>query len=336
MKNRISLLAAGSALVLSACGGGGGGGGDAGPAPAPVSTMSTVTAANSTKVAGNAYASSSEISESSSSMSSFLTGVSVGRADISLVSPVLDLIRRVRPQDGTPLLTGITLTESCSGGGMLTIEANLSNQQTASVGDTIAITANNCSEDGDTINGKFSAKFAAVSGDVLNAVTWSATLDTVFTNFSISTGSETVSANGDMKIAINQTNLSSNTVTVSGKSLQTTEQRSGITLATRTLGDYSMTGSSRNGLITSAATFNMTGKTNELGQFSYSVKNLQPFVSMGTSMPTSGSLIVNGAASSVTVTALSSSSVRLDFSAKGDGTITQSNTLSWTELLTAF
>jgi hypothetical protein len=48
-------------------------------------------------------------------------------------------------------------------------------------------------------------------------------------------------------------------------------------------------------------------------------------------MPGSGSLIVNGAASSVTVTALNASSVRLDYSAKGDGVITQSTTLSWAD-----
>jgi hypothetical protein len=63
------------------------------------------------------------------------------------------------------------------------------------------------------------------------------------------------------------------------------------------------------------------------------VKSLQPFVSTGTAMPGSGSLIVNGAASSVTVTALSASSVRLDYSAKGDGVITKSTTLSWAEFI---
>jgi hypothetical protein len=37
----------------------------------------------------------------------------------------------------------------------------------------------------------------------------------------------------------------------------------------------------------------------------------------------------------VTLTVLTVSSVRLDFSAKGDGVTTQSSNLSWTELLAA-
>jgi hypothetical protein len=61
------------------------------------------------------------------------------------------------------------------------------------------------------------------------------------------------------------------------------------------------------------------------------VKSVQPFVSVGTGMPGSGSLIVNGNASSVTVTALGAGGVRLDYSAKGDGVITQTTTLSWAD-----
>jgi hypothetical protein len=51
-------------------------------------------------------------------------------------------------------------------------------------------------------------------------------------------------------------------------------------------------------------------------------------------MPTSGSLIVNGAGSSVTATVVSNG-VRLDYSAKGDGVVTQTSTLSWSDFLSA-
>jgi hypothetical protein len=64
MKNQLILLSLGSALVLSGCGGGGGG--SSSPvAVAPASTLSAVTATNAKQVAGNAYASSVALSDSS-------------------------------------------------------------------------------------------------------------------------------------------------------------------------------------------------------------------------------------------------------------------------------
>jgi hypothetical protein len=165
--------------------------------------------------------------------------------------------------------------------------------------------------------------------------TWvgAATMNTTFTSFSIVSGSETATVNGDMKITLKSNSATSNSVTVSGKSLQATEQKAGATVSTLTLGDYSVTASTNGNTTTSSGNFALSGNVNGLGQVSYTVKNLQPFVSVGTAMPGSGSLIVNGAASSVTVTALNTSSVRLDFSAKGDGTVTQSTTLSWAEFI---
>lgn len=333
MKTRTLLLSATCVLFLSACGGGSSGSGTDGPTPGPVPTLSAITSANSSRVASNAYAATTVISESSASFDGLLTGVSVGHANIGVVSPVLRLVKQAYARDGRPLLTGVTMTEACSGGGSITIDATVRDQNTVSNGDTLKITANNCVEDGDTINGALSATFSNITGDLLNSPTWTATMDTSFTGFSLRSGSDTLGINGDMKIAINQTNATSNSVTISGSSLQTTEQRSGINLASRTLTDYSMTGTTRGTEVTSIASFKMSGSTSALGQFSYSVRNLQPFVSNGTGMPGSGSLIVNGASSSVTLTVVSATNVRLDYSAKGDGVITQSSTLGWDEFL---
>ncbi|MFC5460023.1 hypothetical protein [Massilia niabensis] len=333
MNNRHFLLSATAVLVLSACGGGGGGGGGSTPPPPPVSTHSPVTPANATRVASNAYAAASAIGDSSTSLNGFLTGVSVGRANISVVSPVLKLVKQAYARDGQPLLTGVTLTEACTGGGTITIDATVRSQDTISNGDAVKITANNCVEDGDTLNGVLGTTFSNITGDMLNSWTWTATMDARFTQFSIRSGSETVSVNGDMKIAMIQTNATTSSVTVSGSSLQTTEQRSGMNLASRNLSDYSMTGSTRGSTVTSTASFTMSGNTSALGQFSYSVRNLQPFVTNGTGMPSAGALIVEGASSSVTLTVASATGVRLDLSAKGDGVITQTTNLAWAEFL---
>ena len=338
MNQRLIPLALCCALSLSACGGGGGSPGNTNNpgAPAPVSTLSTITATNATDIAAAAYAGTTAVSESSSALSSILTGVSVGGANIGVVTPALRLIRNAYPRAKAQLLTGVTMTEACSGGGSLTIEANLRNEQMASNGDTITMTANNCVEDGDTANGKLSTTLSNVSGDVFNSWNWAATMDTTLTDFAITSSGETVSVNGDMKIALTQTNSTTSALVLSGKALRTTVKRNGVTVDTFTLADYSMTGSTRGTTVTSAASFAMSGSASGLGQFSFTVKNLQPFVSTGGAMPTSGSLVVNGAASSVTLTVASTSGVRLDVSAKGDGAIAQTNTLSWMAFLAAF
>jgi hypothetical protein len=333
MKLRTLFLAIASTLVLGACGGGGGSGSIADPAPVQTSALTPITAANANQAAASGYSANDLIGSSSTSITGVLTGVSIGGTGISAVSPVLKLVKRAVGQGGVQLLTGVTTSEACSGGGTVTIDATLRNAQTISNGDTMTLIANNCIEDGNNLNGSVTIAFSNVSGDLVNSWTGAATMDTRFTGFSIASGSETATVNGDMKIAFSAAGASISSITLSGKSLQTTEQKAGAAVANLTLSDYSLTGSSDGISTTSAANFTLSGNVNGLGQFAYMVKSIQPFVSVGTAMPGSGSLIVNGAASSVTVTAVSSSSVRLDYSAKGDGTITQSTTLSWSEFI---
>ena len=336
MKYRPLFLAIASTLILSACGGGGGSGSIAGPAPVQTSALTPITAANANKAAASGYSANDLIGSSSTSVTGVLTGVSIGGTGISAVSPVLKLVKRAAGQGGVQLLSGVTMSEACAGGGSVTIDATLHNTQTVSNGDTMTLVAKNCVEDGNTMNGSVTIAFSDVSGDFVNTSTGAATMDTHFTGFSIASASETASINGDMKIAIKVASASISSIAISGKSLQVSEQKAGAAVANVTLADYALTGSTDGTSTTSAANFALSGNVNGLGQFAYTVKNIQPFVSVGSAMPGSGSLIVNGAASSVTVTALNASSVRLDYSAKGDGTITQSTTLSWSEFAASF
>jgi hypothetical protein len=333
MKTHTFFLALASTLVLSACGGGGGGtGASTGPTPVQTSTLTPITAGNAGKAAANGYAANTLIGDSSSSVTGVLTGVSIDGTGISAAAPVLKLVKRAFGP-GAPLLTGVTVSQACSGGGSVTIDANLRNTQTISNGDTMTVKVLNCVEDGNKLNGSLSIAFSDVSGDPINTSSGAATMDTRFTGFSIVNGSETATVNGDMKIAFSLAGTASTSVTISGKSLQTTAQTAGGAAANLTLGDYTLTGSTKGTTITVAANFTLSGNASGLGQFAYTVKSLQPFVSVGTAMPGSGSLIVNGAASSVTVTAVNASSVRLDYSAKGDGVITQTTTLSWADFI---
>lgn len=339
MNNRLLLLAStiSAALALSACGGGGGGSGaPAAPAATPTSQFSPISAANSTKVASNAQAANAAISSSSSQVTGALVGVGIEGSGISAVAPALDLISRAYHRGAPTLLTGIGLSESCSGGGTISINGSVKSQTVASNGDTLTITATNCAENGLLMNGAFAITLSGISGVAFGATPWAATIDTRFDAFRVATGSQTVTASGDMKIALNQTSTTTNSVSISGKSFQVSESTAGVTVANRTLTDYSVTATGQGATVTITANFTLSGNTSALGQFAYSVRNLQPFVIAGAGSPTAGSFIVNGASSSVTMTVGAGSNVRLDYSAKGDGVITQTSTVGWASFIASF
>lgn len=327
-----SLTAVGCLVALSACGGGGGSG--SASTPVQTSSLTTITAADAPKAASNGYAAGNAINQSSSSLTGVVTGVTVAPAGVSVASPAFDLVKRAVRLNGASLLAGVTVSSACTGGGSMTFDATLHNQNTLTNGDTLAVTTKDCVEDGSTMNGAVSVTVSGVSGDVVNGTTGAVTLDMRLTGFSVTTGSETEVGAGDMKISLNATSATDLDLTISGNSLQVTEQHSGTTVATRTLTGYSMTGSIHGGTkVTSSVNFAVSGNANGLGQFSYKVQSLAPFVSTTTDdLPTSGSFIVNGAASSVTATVVPTG-VRLDYSAKGDGVITQTSTVSWSSFL---
>ena len=348
MKNHILVLALGSAMVLSACGGGGGGGGSSGSGgtttppvtttPPATSTQSSITDANMVSAASNAYAATTSVGASSASLTDILTGVSVTNVNINTVAPLLMIVKRA--YSGNQLLTGVTQSETqqCKGGGTLVLDGNVSNTSKLSNGDSLKVTANNCIEGNQSLNGTLSINFSGVSGDTNTAV-FGVTMDSTFTNFNITSGTDKVGVNGDMKVVLNQTSVGNNTLSLSGNSLKTTEQQGSAAVVERTVTTYTVTGSTQNNSVNnSAANFGLSGTSPKLGTFSYTVKNLAQFVTpistTAATVPTSGSLIVTGNASSVTATVVSNG-VRLDYSASGNGTITSTKTVAWTDFLSS-
>jgi hypothetical protein len=294
--------------------------------------MSTISAVSAPKAASNAYAANAAISGSSSAVTGALTGVSIQGMPINAVTPTLDLITRVYQHRLPVLLTGIALTENCAGGGTIALNGTVKSDLVATNGDTITFTATNCVESGISMNGAFKITLSGVSAAAFTGNAWSATIDVLFTAFTVTTGSDAATVNGDMKIAISQTSSTASSVAITGKSLQTSDRKVGINVASRTLTDYSVTGSAQGTAATSSANFTVSGNTSALGNFEYQVKTLQPFVSNG-GAPTAGALSVSGNASSVTMTVAAPSSVRLDYSAKGDGVTTQTTTVGWAAFL---
>ncbi|HEU4376361.1 MAG TPA: hypothetical protein VFS02_22905 [Telluria sp.] len=334
MHKRTFLLAStlSAALVLSACGGGGGGSSAPAPTPSPVSQFSPISAANSTKVASNANAANGAIGTSSSTVADLLTGVTIEGHGISAVAPALGLISRAYNGSAPKLLTGVAATQACSGGGTIAVNGTVKSETAASNGDSLTFTATNCVEGGMLMNGAFSLTFSGISGTAFGATPWAATIDAQFSAFHVVSGSESATASGDMKIAMSQTSSTSLSMSISGKSFQASETI-GTSVSNFTLSDYSVSATVQGATVSAAANYNLSGNTPALGQFAYSVRNITPFVSVGGGVPTAGSFIVNGAASSVTMTVVAGGNVKLDYSAKGDGVITQTSTVTWAAFL---
>lgn len=247
-------------------------------------------------------------------------------------APALLLVTQTFKRGALKLLSGVSMSEPCSGGGTATFSGEFKNENTLSDGDSITIKADNCVEGGDAINGTMSFVASGVSGTFASNGVWGATLDAKFTGFSVTLGGTNDTATGDMKMVIKQNSLTDMSVAMSGKSLQTSQSKGGVTLFALTLADYSGSANIVNSTLTSAANYSLSGNTSKLGQFTYAVKNLKPFVGPVDAAPTSGSSIINGDLSSVTMTAIGNNQVRLDYSAKGDSEITQTKTVTWAEL----
>jgi hypothetical protein len=319
-----------SLLLLSACGGGGGSGGTTTPAvAAPVSTLSQITPGNSAQVASNAYAANGAIGNSSGGVSSLLTGVSVDGAAPGVVTPALALIKRAYANGVPTLLTGVSTTEACSGGGSVAVSGTIGGTNGPINGDKLSVTATRCVEAGTTINGTLTMAFSNVTGDLFGSGAGAATMDLSFTGFSIAQGTISDTVTGDMKLMMSQTSAGKLNLAISGTSLQSVELKAGAKVSDFRLSDYTATVAGSGTTVSVSANYALAGNFSSLGQVSYTVKTLQPFVSSSSTLPSAGSLIVYGAASSVTATIVPANKVRLDYSAKGDGVITQTNTVDW-------
>lgn len=327
-------------LVLSACGGGGNDASNASTANANTNTangtsatVAAMTKANYSEVASIAVNPVGELLNLDQVTGSLTSGVEVKGTQLGLADATLAIYSRFRGTNGQ-LITGAAYTENCSGGGSITISESSASDQRVTVGDSASITAINCRESGlPTFNGKLSLRVTAVSGDPVNSTRYSMTLAGLYDNFTFVTGSERVSINGDIAISASQNGSDTVNIGIQGNALGFSVVQSGATTGSYQLSDYSFSGTDANGTVSLSGKYSVSGTSPKLGgQYAFSVETLQPIV-VGSSSdhPSSGVLIVRGAPASVTVTAINSSSVRLDYSDNGDGTVSATRTLAWTE-----
>jgi len=315
-------------LILSACGGGGGGGSTAGGV-APAS-LASISQGNFQTAAATATSPVGDLMDLNTATSQLISGVEVSAPPLSLASATTEIYKRFHGK-GSRLATGVVVTNQCSGGGSVSVDETSVDSATFTVGDRASLTFNNCKESNlPTLNGAATFRIATVSGN-LDSTTYNFGLAATFDNFSFSDAARKLAITGDLQVSVSQNGSSTVNLGLSGSSLAATTTVSGTTTNTYTLTAYSLSVAEANGVASLSGKYAVSGSSTKLGgSFAYNVETLQPLVlSSATGDPRSGSFIVRGAPATVTVTALDATSVRVDYSEKGDGVVSSTNTMTW-------
>jgi hypothetical protein len=316
--------------LVSACGGGGGGGGGS-QDTGSTAPQASISQSNYQSIATVAVAPMSELTTLNAASGMLVGGVEVRENSLSLNRMSTEIYKRFRAR-GSQLATGVVYNEDCSVSGSVSINESIADDSRISTGDKLSITATNCKESGiPTMNGKMSLEIASVSGDPLNTNRYSLKLAVTFDNFSLTEGTEKVFLNGDLTMSASQAGTSSVTVGMSGSALTLSTSVSGTATGSIKLSAYEFSGTESGDKVTLSGKYTVSGSSAKIGgNYTFNVETLQPVVLSGSSdFPSSGSVIVRGSPATVTVTALSADSVRIDYSEKGDGVITSTNTMTW-------
>lgn len=325
---------AGAAVLISACGGGGGGGGGGG-APA-VPTAVTITAANSNVVGAEGFK-GSDILTNTGNIASSVAGVvttSTGSrfrlADFA--SRQLETLA-ARQFSSPALVAGVVTTSShlCAGGGTVsTTLDDVDNNGRLSRGDTATGTFANCVEFGVVINGSFSINNVVVTGTP--GVTPASSVGATFTfnNLSGQDSTSLATVNGNFNLEAATVNGVAFDITITGNNLSIAENGQTITLS-----NFSESLSVNRSTSAFSYTVNGTLTSTRLGG-SLTFQTLTPFSGIEGAPPSSGVLKVTGANNtSLTLTALSSTSVRIDVDTNGDGVFDTSTSKTWSEIAAA-
>lgn len=318
-------------VLLTACGGGGGGGDE----PA---TGLVITNANSQTVAAEAVntASSTDVAAGAG----FVVGVQVnegarGANPLLLARAARQLVAKA-PASGA-LATGVVAgdPQPCTNGGSVTISVATSGTSIPTAGDSLQITASNCTEgtgaDAIIMNGTIAINILSGSYDSESTVyPKNLTMRIVAQGFSVNSGGETEAFSGDVTIGITEDSATSASLTITATALTSNLGGShSLTLKNYTL---SATETSSGTTVTMSATVETTNSSLGSGRFSYTVATVTPLTVSSTGVITGGSIKVTGSGSSLLLSVTSSDSFFLDVDANGDSAYETRTTVTRTQL----
>jgi len=231
-------------------------------------------------------------------------------------------------------------TASCAAGGTLTTSFDdRDNSGALSAGDVLSLIYSACKDTStESANGTlaFTIASASSSGSGTSAtVQFSGNLD--FQQFAATSGTSTATINGSvvMSAAITSTSLQ----------MSLTVGASGLTIASTGTGysdsitydpNMQITLTATTSPLSSVVALNGSFTTSSIGG-RVTVATVQPITQLGSdAYPSSGQVVVTGASGSkLRITVLSSTQVRLELDANGDGTYETTTDLTWANLRTA-
>jgi hypothetical protein len=316
------------ALSLAACGGGGSGASSTGT---PAAVQGGITPSNYQSAAANAVNAVGPLVDIQD-VGSMVVGVQADGGAQGLADTTVGLYKHALALN-PKLVTGVQMTQPCDLGGTMSIDTT-NTGSSIRAGDTAKISANNCRfADIPMVNGAMSLTITSVTGDPVSSNNYSLGMAVKFDNFNVTEGAVRTGLSGDLNIAYSQAGTSTVNAGITGQSL-TVSQTGGGAAGTYQLSQYDIKVVTANGNASLSGKYTMSGNSSSVGgSFSYTAQTLQPLVvAFGSSYPSSGALIVRGTPATVTLTALNSNNVRVDYSEKGDGVVTATNTLTWTAL----
>lgn len=327
-------------VVLTACGGGGG----ESTVPASGQTNNGNGAATVLALESNNYVLASSEAVSSSlfvlETPSFATGV-----ESANVSEVIGFGLKQVPSlrswfNGASIATGViqSVTEACTVSGTISaVATDADNNGVLSAGDSVALTASNCKENGSSIfNGAVTFNVVTLSGN-LDSDFYNASLKLTFGNFSASTSASGVVANGDITFAVSARGVNVGSQTISSTNFAIAATYGAVTY-NRSLSNFSASVTTSPNLPTSAykttATVSGTIMSSALSGKTVTIATLVPFVRLSTNTyPSSGQGTLTGSNSAkVRFTTQNSSLVLLELDSTGDGIYETSTNKSWNEL----
>ncbi|SNS20405.1 hypothetical protein SAMN06265795_101504 [Noviherbaspirillum humi] len=156
-----------------------------------------------------------------------------------------------------------------------------------------------------------------------------------FSDLSTSTSAgNSSSVNGDMRMDFNQTAYKKATIVVSGNLMQSKVYRYGVLTRNEQLAAYTYTGSIDGNVSTFSSNFSFTGNVAKLGNGTYVIKTVTPFqVTVPALNPSTGVMTVTATDNtSVRLTAIDATSVKLDVDRNGDGVYDETINTTWTDI----
>lgn len=323
--------------LVAACGGGGGGStaGDAssggntpgGSSASPVALSTT----NATTAAATVTDAVFVVAGTSEPLAVVPAGVVVsGGGDFKLnefLSAQLHTLNNIKGSiTPTPIGVETTTAVNCSLGGIINITLNdIDNSGTATTGDTFTLAFNSCNEDGAVLNGSMSVSSIVLTQTSPTAYTFSGAI--TISNLSYVDIHDSGSINGTMTFAESSNDSITVTSMLNVSSLVATEGSETLTISNLAATVIQNTSTDAYSISISDGIINSAG----LGG-TVTIRTLTPLQAIGTAYPHAGSLKMTGASSSITVTAVSNTDVRILVDSNNDGVADGTIDKTWSEL----